>query len=75
MAAQQIKAKQIDDWFAYRPTPDDKIINKCAIRTAAKVLATIIVEETPQGPDQHAAIRKLREAVMTADAAIDQQSL
>lgn len=41
-----------------------------AIRAAAKTFAQVIVDNTPSCADQTAAIRKLREAVMTANAAI-----
>lgn len=40
------------------------------IREAAKNFAQVIVDMTPPGPDQSTAIRRIREAVMTANAAI-----
>jgi|CXWL01.1.fsa_nt_gi hypothetical protein len=40
------------------------------IRSAAKSLARVILISTPKSADQSAAIRKLRECVMTANAAI-----
>ena len=40
------------------------------IREAAKVLAQVIFDVAPLGADRTAAIRKLREAVMTAIAGI-----
>jgi len=40
------------------------------IRFHARKLAQIIIENTPASADQTAAIRKLRECVMTANAAI-----
>lgn len=40
------------------------------IREKAKELAILIIETTPICADQTAAIRKLRECVMTANAAI-----
>jgi hypothetical protein len=40
------------------------------IREAAKVFASVIVENTPVCADQSAALRKVREAVFTANAAI-----
>lgn len=40
------------------------------IRSVAKVLAETILEEVPVGADQSAALRKLRECVMTANAGI-----
>ena len=41
-----------------------------AIREAAKNLAKVIVNNTPPSADQSAAIRLLRESVMTANSAI-----
>lgn len=40
------------------------------IRTAALQFASVLVENTPPSADQTAAIRLLRECVMTANAAI-----
>lgn len=63
-------AFNIDNIFTYHPpTPEDQK-RYVAIRDAAKVFANAIVENTPECADQTAAIRKLREAVMTANAAI-----
>lgn len=65
-----ITEENIENWFTYH-TPDAKqqeaYVN---IRSAAKVLARIILANTPVGADQSAAMRKLRECVMTANAAI-----
>ena len=41
-----------------------------AIRKAGKDLAAAILENTPSCADQSAALRKVREVVMTANAAI-----
>ena len=60
----------IDNIFTYHaPTPDDKVAYE-KIRSEAKNLARAIIELTPPCADQTAAIRKVREAVMTANAAI-----
>lgn len=40
------------------------------IREAGRQLAEVILNNTPANADQSAAIRKVREAVMTANAAI-----
>lgn len=56
--------------FTYHaPEPED-VKNYTAIRGGALELARIIIRSTPAGADQAAAIRKLRECVMTANAAI-----
>lgn len=41
-----------------------------SIRSAALYFALAICQQTPKGSDQSAAIRKVREAVMTANAAV-----
>lgn len=40
------------------------------IRAGALQFAEVILDNTPPGPDQTVAIRKLRESVMTANASI-----
>lgn len=65
-----ITEDQIDHWFTYHvPTPEDqkKYMN---IRDSAKNFAKIILASTPPSADQTAAIRLLRECVMTANASI-----
>ena len=65
-----ITQSQIDNWFTYHsPTADDQV-GYVAIRVASKALAETIVKHTPSSADQSAAIRLLREAVMTANASI-----
>jgi len=61
----------IDHVFDYHPpeTPD-VAARYMAIRAAAKSLAHVIVQNTPASADQSASLRHLREAIMTANAAI-----
>lgn len=59
----------LDNWFTYHPPSETQIQQMKHIRGAARILADVIVQNTPSGPDQSAAIRKLREAVMSANAA------
>lgn len=61
---------KIDDLFTYHGPTGDQPARYDAIRTKAKELAHVIVDQTPPSADQTAAIRKLRECVMTANAAI-----
>lgn len=56
--------------FTYHPPKGNQAERYVAIRNKAKELAMTIVELTPRCADQTAAIRKVREAVMTANAAI-----
>lgn len=61
---------QIEEWFIYHaPTGDDEQ-HYAALREAAKACVKVIVAHTPRCADQSAAIRKVREAVMTANAAV-----
>jgi hypothetical protein len=41
-----------------------------AIRVAARTFAGVLLRHTPVSADQSAALRKVREAVMTANASI-----
>jgi hypothetical protein len=60
----------IEDLFTYHAPKPGQPERYQAIREAAKTLAITIVENTEVGADQSAAIRYLRSAVMTANAAI-----
>lgn len=66
----EMTKEQIENWFTYHaPDPTD-IPKYTALRDKAKELAHLIVELSPPCADQIAAIRKLRECVFTANAAI-----
>jgi hypothetical protein len=65
----KITQEQLDNWFTYHSDLGD-IPKYVAIREGAKAFARIIVDNSPPSADTTAAIRKLREAVMTANAAI-----
>lgn len=62
--------EEIDNTFKYHAPKADQPARYEAIREKAKELAELIVASTPKCADQTAAIRKLRECVMTANAAI-----
>jgi hypothetical protein len=63
--------KKLEELFTYHPPENDEQLRGYkAIRDWGLALAKIICEFTPKGSDQSAAIRKVREAVMTANAAI-----
>ena len=60
---------EFDEWFRYHaPTLDDLIAYQ-HIRDAARVFAEAILANTSRSADQSAALRKVREAMMTANAA------
>lgn len=60
----------LDNIFSYHAPQEGDAEKYRAIRDAGKALAVAIVNNTPPSADQSAAIRKVREAVMTANAAI-----
>lgn len=60
----------IENWFTYHGPTQATMAKYIPIRAAAKVLAVAILDNVPPGPDQTVAIRKVREAVMTANQAI-----
>jgi hypothetical protein len=66
----EAKRREIDEQFSYHEPRADQPERYRLIRDAGKALAMSIHLNTPPGADQSAAIRKVREAVMTANAAI-----
>ena len=63
--------EKLENWFTYHaPSVEAGDIDAYRfIRDAGKEFAKVIVANTPASADQTAAIRKVREAVMTANAA------
>lgn len=62
--------EEIANLFTYHPPRGDQGDRYIRIREAARNLAQTIIDNTPASADQTAAIRKVREAMMTANAAI-----
>lgn len=62
--------ESLNDLFSYHAPRADQLPHYEAIRAAAKVFAAVVLEHTPSSADQTAAVRKIREAVMTANASI-----
>lgn len=60
----------LKELFTYHPPTEEQKVAYERIRGSALELAATIVAYCPQGPDATAAIRKVREAVMTANAEI-----
>jgi len=60
----------LNQMFTYHPPTEEQKGQYQAIRAAGREMAAVIMQNTPACPDQTVAIRKLREAVMTANAAI-----
>ena len=65
-----MQANVLTNMFIYHPPKGDQALRYEAIRAAALHLAEVINENTPECADQTAAIRKVSEASMTANAAI-----
>jgi hypothetical protein len=61
--------EKVSDIFTYHNDPS-KIPNYNAIRSTAKHLAMVIIDNSPAGQDQALALLYLRQAVMFANAAI-----
>ena len=59
----------LDSFDYHRPSPEqgERIETN---RRAFKFVAVTVIETTPSGPDQTAALRQLHEAMMTANKAI-----
>lgn len=62
--------KELDNLFSHHPPKGNQVERYNDIREAGRLFAQVVVDSTPPGPDQSVAIRKIREAVMTANAAI-----
>lgn len=60
----------VDNWFTYHSPTPDQLPKYAAIREAGRQLAITILNNCPASADSSAAVRKVREAVMTANAAI-----
>lgn len=65
-----ITVETLDNWFTYHQPGEGDTERYVAIRDKGRELSLTILSNTPSSADQTAAIRKVREAVMTANAAI-----
>lgn len=65
----------VDDVFSYHAPSEVQKVQYEAIRSAAGELARVILRATPACADQQAALRKLRECVMTANASVALQGI
>lgn len=61
---------QLKHWFTYHPPKGDDPKKYEAIREAGLAFAEVVCDHTPECADQTVAVRKIREAVATANAAI-----
>ena len=60
----------IDNWFQYHKPDGNQAERYGELREAGGTLARAIVKLVPAGADRTAALRKVREAIMTANAGI-----
>ena len=65
-----IDAAILEHLFTYHSPTEEQRGRYERLRAAAKTFAAVLLTETPQCADQSAALRKLRECVHTANAAI-----
>jgi len=66
----KMEKAQVDEVFKYHAPSEEQIESLKAIRDTAKILVLCILNECPASADRTTAIRKIREAVMTANASI-----
>ena len=66
----QVTTANVEDVFSYHAPSSDQPERYVKIRESAKQFAKTILECTPPCADQSAALRLLRESVMTANASI-----
>lgn len=65
-----ITQAELQNWFSFHAPSIEQQTQYTKIRKVGLLLAMVIIDNTPPSADQTAAIRKVREAVMTANAAI-----
>jgi hypothetical protein len=65
-----ITKANLKDVFSYHAPLVTQLDQYSALRTAARDFAETILDNTPTCADQQAALRHVREAVMTANAAV-----
>jgi hypothetical protein len=61
---------KLENWFAYHPPTDEQKVFYVQLRDAGYMLCRSIVLLCPPSADRTAALRKVREAIMTANASI-----
>lgn len=66
----KIKQADLDNWFVYHAPRPGQQKRYVEIRDAAKRFAEVIVANTAGSADQSAAVRFVRQAVMTANQGI-----
>ena len=70
MPISQDEQEALNDVFDYHAPKGDQVEIYEQLRESAKAFASIIMLLVPASADRSAALRKVREAVMTANAAV-----
>jgi hypothetical protein len=65
-----MSSEQLDNWFTYHAPSIDDLVAYEKLRNSAKEFAKAINDLCPESADKTTAIRKVREATMTANASI-----
>lgn len=66
----QVTLENVNDVITYHKPSDEGVEQISRIRAAAENLIRVVLENTPACADQSAAVRKVREAMMTSNASI-----
>lgn len=66
----KITKENVDNVFSYHAPKEGQPARYSAVRESARQLANVILDNVPDCADRSAALRQLREAVMTANAGI-----
>lgn len=66
----EVTKEEIENIFSYHKPNQSQVPKYEAIREGAKAFAKVVIENCPSSADRSAAIRLLRECVMTANASI-----
>lgn len=67
---EQAIADRLDHLFRYHAPTEATLPKYAAINAAAQEFARVVLTECPDGADQSAALRLIREARMTANASV-----
>lgn len=63
-------SEQLENWFTYHTPTSDQVVAYAKLRSSALSFAMAINELCPDSADKSAAMRLVRESVMTANCAI-----
>jgi len=67
---QSFHSEDLANWFSYHAPSAEQLVQYGAVRAAAREFADVINLHVPGGADKSAAMRLVREAMMTANAGI-----